>query len=158
MKPILAKLNVGRADPVVILNAPASFDDAVAELSRERRVVTSRADIAVTEFLLGFATTSSDLAELSSAAGELTSGDAIVWIAYPKASSKNYTCEFNRDTGWDGMGAAGFEPVRQVAIDADWTALRFRRAEFITSWTRTFAYSELGKRRIAERESGRSVD
>jgi hypothetical protein len=27
----------------------------------------------------------------------------------------------------------GFDTVRQVAIDEDWTALRFRRTEFIKS-------------------------
>lgn len=28
---------------------------------------------------------------------------------------------FDRDTGWDTMGEASFEPVRQVAIDDDWS-------------------------------------
>jgi hypothetical protein len=68
--------------------------------------------------------------------GQKASGDAIVWLAYPKGSSKKYTCEFNRDTGWASMGEAGFEPVRMVAIDEDWSALRFRRAEFIKTMTR----------------------
>lgn len=27
--------------------------------------------------------------------------------------------------------AAGFRPIRQVAIDEDWSALRFRRVEFV---------------------------
>jgi hypothetical protein len=38
-------------------------------------------------------------------------GDATIWMAYPKASSKKYKCEFNRDSGWPTLGAAGFEPV-----------------------------------------------
>ena len=59
-----------------------------------------------------------------------------MWFAYPKASSKNYSCEFNRDTGWDALGKAGFEGVRQIAIDDDWSALRFRRVEFIKKMTR----------------------
>lgn len=75
-------------------------------------------------------------------------------MSRPKASFKTYTCQFNRDTGWDGMGAAGSEPVRQVAIDADWSALRFRRAQYIENWTRSFAYSEEGKRRLAQRAAG----
>jgi hypothetical protein len=29
------------------------------------------------------------------------------------------------------LKAAGFDTVRAVAIDADWTALRFRRVEYI---------------------------
>jgi hypothetical protein len=58
-------------------------------------------------------------------------GDATVWFAYPKGTSKKYQCDFNRDNGWDTLKAQGFDTVRAVAIDEDWTALRFRRVEFI---------------------------
>ena len=46
------------------------------------------------------------------------------------------------------MGEAGFEPVRMVAIDEDWSALRFRRAEFIKNMTRPeeYRYSEHAKK------------
>jgi hypothetical protein len=57
-------------------------------------------------------------------------------MVYLKGSSKRYRCEFNRDTGWHALGDAGDEPVRQVAIDEDWSALRFRKAEFIKTMTR----------------------
>jgi len=30
-------------------------------------------------------------------------------------------------TGWNMLGHEGFEPVRMVAIDEDWSAKRFRR-------------------------------
>jgi hypothetical protein len=43
-----------------------------------------------------------------------------------------YRCDFHRDTGFDGSRAAGFDSVRIVAIDDDWSALRFRRVESIT--------------------------
>jgi hypothetical protein len=56
-----------------------------------------------------------------------------VWFAYPKGTSKKYTCDFNRDTGWDTLKALGFDTVRAVAIDDNWTALRFRRVEYIKS-------------------------
>jgi hypothetical protein len=58
-------------------------------------------------------------------------GDAVLWFAYPKRTSKRYKADFDRDHGWEVLRAAGFEPVRQVAIDADWSALRFRRSEFV---------------------------
>jgi hypothetical protein len=51
-----------------------------------------------------------------------------VWVAYPKKASRRYGCEFDRDTGWQALGDAGFEPVRQVAIDEDWSALRCRQS------------------------------
>ena len=37
----------------------------------------------------------------------------------------------HRDRGWDTLAAQGFAPVRQVAIDDDWSVLRFRRREFV---------------------------
>jgi hypothetical protein len=55
----------------------------------------------------------------------------VIWFAYPKGSSKRYSCEFNRDSGWNVIRAAGFESVRMVAIDEDWSALRFRRLEYV---------------------------
>jgi hypothetical protein len=34
------------------------------------------------------------------------------------------------------LKAAGFDTVRAIAIDEDWSALRFRRTEFIKSTKR----------------------
>jgi hypothetical protein len=52
-------------------------------------------------------------------------------FAYPKGTSKTLKSEVNRDSGWDVLRSAGFDTVRLVAIDADWSALRFRRKENI---------------------------
>ena len=60
-----------------------------------------------------------------------STGDPILWFAYPKASSRRYACDFNRDSGWDVLRGLGFDSVRQVAIDEDWSALRFRRVQYI---------------------------
>jgi hypothetical protein len=81
-------------------------------------------------------------------------GDAIVWFAYPKGTSKKYKCDFNRDTGWASLGAAGFEGVRMVAIDEDWSALRFRRMEFIKTMTRDKKrdMTKQGKKKMAKKQ------
>ena len=41
--------------------------------------------------------------------------------------------KLNRDNGWDILRTAGYETVRAVAIDDDWSALRFRKTECIKS-------------------------
>lgn len=56
--------------------------------------------------------------------------DVVVWFAHPKQTSKDYTADIHRDRGWDTLAARGLASVRQVAIDDDWSALRFRRLEF----------------------------
>ena len=80
---------------------------------------------------------------------------AVLWIAYPKGTSKEYKCEFNRDSGWLVLGAAGFEPVRQDAIDDDWSALRIPRVKHIKTMTRntegSISISGAGKAKAARR-------
>ena len=78
---------------------------------------------------------------------DLKIGEAVVWFAYPKQSSKKYKSEIDRDHGWAALGAAGFEPVRMVAIDEDRSAVRFRRVDFIKTLRRPkkHALSKAGK-------------
>jgi len=70
-----------------------------------------------------------------------------VWFAYPKGTSKKCKSQIDRDTGWNMLGHKGFEPVRMVAIDEDWSAKRFRRAGLIKNMTRPKEYrlTERGK-------------
>ena len=82
-------------------------------------------------FALAFAVTRDDLDRLSALLGAGAEGDAVLWFAYPKRTSKSYRCEFNRDAGWDVLRHAGFDTVRAVSIDVDWSALRFRRTQYI---------------------------
>jgi hypothetical protein len=66
----------------------------------------------------------------------------------PKGTSKKYKSQIDRDHGWNMLGHEGFEPVRMVAIDEDWSAKRFRRAGFIKNMTRPKEYrlTERGRR------------
>jgi hypothetical protein len=148
MGPIFKKLALKDQDPVVVLNAPAGVAPEVAALG-DRRVVHDLAQVEAVAFALGFARDRAELDPLCAALVAKAPGDAVLWIAYPKKSSKRYRADFDRDHGWDVLGAAGFEPVRQVAIDEDWSALRFRRVEHVKTLTRSkaMALSDEGKER-----------
>lgn len=149
MTPLFKKLNFKDQDALVILNAPETFS---AEMQAMRAFAIIKTGFDGTEkdpFILAFALTQAEVDAFAAIFSEKTSGDAVLWIAYPKSSSKHYKCDFNRDTGWEVLGKLGFEPVRQVAIDEDWSALRFRRVEFIKEMTRSFAMTEAGKAKAA---------
>jgi hypothetical protein len=115
---------------------------------RRRRRQDAEA-LAILDFALAFATRKAELDAFAAAITARAGQDPLLWFAYPKGSSKRYRCDFNRDTGWEVLGAAGYEPVRQVAIDEDWSALRFRRVERIAKLTRhnSMALSAAGKAR-----------
>jgi hypothetical protein len=130
MPSIFEKLNLKGQREVVVLNAPASFEPELKSLNG----VTIHRDlkrVAEAAFSLAFVTKKSEVDALAGPIAERARGDAIVWFAYPKRTSKKYQCDFNRDNGWDKLQALGWETVRAVAIDEDWSALRFRRSEFV---------------------------
>lgn len=135
MGPVFEKLNLKDQREVVVLNAPASFEPEVGALE-DRRVVRDLVEAEEATFVVAFVTTQADADALGAAVAERVRGDEVVWFAYPKGSSKRYRSEINRDRGWHVLGDAGFEGVRQVAIDEDWSALRFRRVEHIEKLTR----------------------
>jgi len=54
-------------------------------------------------------------------------------MVYPKGTSRRYKTNINRDRGWETVTGTGFRPVSQVAIDEDWSALRFRNVKFVKS-------------------------
>ena len=130
MSEIFKKLNLKDLTEIQVLNAPQSFEAELAALEPVR-VLRQLEDTQAIDFALAFVTRQTQVDELAASLLPRARGDALVWFAYPKGSSKKYTCDFNRDTGWKQVEAAGFLPVRQVAIDEDWSAVRFRRKEFI---------------------------
>jgi hypothetical protein len=132
---VFAKLNLKDQAEIVVLNAPESFEVELKRL-RGMQVRRSLAGSGSVGFALAFVTRQAEVDAAAKSLATLAKGDAVIWFAYPKGTSKRYKCEFNRDTGWRALGAAGFEGVRMVAIDEDWSAFRFRRVEFIKSLTR----------------------
>ena len=145
------KLNLKDQKQIVVLNAPESFEGELSSLRGVEilRDVESAKEI---EFSLAFVTQQKEVDVLAKAIAKKTKGDAVVWFAYPKGTSKNYKSEINRDNGWQVLGGLGFECVRAVAIDEDWSGLRLRRVEFIKTMKRDkkHAMTSQGKARLAK--------
>lgn len=151
MSDIFKKLNLKSEREILVVNSPDSFEPEISALSG----VSVRRDpgrARSVKFALAFVTQADELDRLARALTSKAEGDAVLWFAYPKKSSKKYRCEFSRDTGWGVLGEAGFEGVRQVAIDEDWSALRFRRVQFIKTLKRDSkrALSAAGKARAGK--------
>ena len=151
MSTVFKKLNLKQQTDIVVLQAPASFESELAQLA-EVRIHRALDAVETVTFSLAFVMTQQEVDQIAAAVAAKAVGDATIWFAYPKGSSKRYSCEFNRDTGWQVLGTLGFEAVRQVAIDEDWSALRFRRTRYIKSMKRDLkhALSSEGKKRTAK--------
>jgi hypothetical protein len=130
MATLFEKLNLKDHREILVLHAPESFAPELARLP-VLTINTHLESVAKIGFSLAFVTKQSEVDALAPKIAARAEGDATVWFAYPKGTSKKYKCDFNRDTGWAALKKAGFDTVRAIAIDEDWTALRFRRKEFI---------------------------
>jgi hypothetical protein len=146
MSAVFRKLNLKDQDEIVVLNVPQSFETEVANLTRAQ-VVRDLSELDKVVFALSFVTQEKEVAEITSNLQSKIKGDAVIWFAYPKRTSRKYLSEINRDRGWSALGQAGFEPVRQVAIDEDWSALRFRNVRYIERMSRSknMAISKQGR-------------
>jgi hypothetical protein len=127
---VFSKLNLKDQETVVVINSPQSFEDELRQLRGVKIVRDTRASKSV-EFAIVFVTWRKEVDRAALDLIKRSADDAVLWFAYPKGTSKNIQSEVNRDTGWEVLRSAGYDTVRLVAIDADWSALRFRRKEFI---------------------------
>lgn len=134
MNAILKKLQIKSGAKVLFSNLPEDLQWMRNELeSMEAMESTNPANFTVA---IGFGTSSDAIASFFRSINENVQNDEIVWFCYPKKTSKKHTSSINRDSGWEVICDLTFEPVRQVAIDNDWSALRFRKIEFIKKFTR----------------------
>jgi hypothetical protein len=78
------------------------------------------------DVVLAFVRGTADLASVAAPAVEAARRDKLAWIAYPKAGRLG--TDLNRDILAAALADQGVQPVRQVAIDETWSALRFRPA------------------------------
>jgi len=146
---LLQKLNYKNQKKLIVIDSPSDVVH-MFESSRSSLAVQYSIDAAeVVEFVVVFVQTQEDMHKSVGEILPLVKQDALLWFAYPKKSSKKYRCTIDRDHGWEVLGALGYEPVRQIALDEDWSALRFRPVHLIGSFTRSkeMVLSEQGKKR-----------
>jgi hypothetical protein len=84
------------------------------------------ADPGDADAVVAFARNKAELDSVAAPAVEAARQDKLAWIAYPKAGKLG--TDLNRDVLAALLSARGVQPVRQVAIDETWSALRFRPA------------------------------
>lgn len=123
MQQLGKKLQLKQGQQILLLNAPASVVQLLSEEGYAVATEQKKEDKcdAVQLFV-------QDKAELNKFAQEAIDGlnpAGVLWIAYPKKSS-GVVSDLTRDNGWSVISALGYAGVRQVAIDAKWSSLRFK--------------------------------
>lgn len=135
MTSLAKKLNLKNQDRILVLNSPPEFELHLEDFKSLVKVST-RTSVKEVSFVLLFALSRKEMNDQFLKIKDKFIGDALLWVCFPKKSSKKYKSDINRDEGWAEIGKADFEPVKIVAIDEDWSALRFRKVAYIKSLKR----------------------
>ena len=127
MNAVLKKLGLKDQSPILLLNAPEEYQSTAAEISGQ----VDTTPIRQYPFVQFFAKNRAEVEALAPTAVQAVQANGHLWMCYPKGTSKKYHCDFNRDDSWGFLKPYGYEPVTQIAIDEDWSALRFKPSDQI---------------------------
>jgi hypothetical protein len=120
-KPVAERLQVKGNRRLAAIGASAALEKTVGASE-------ARADLREADVVLLFAPDRARLdAELPGVLKTMAR-TAILWVAYPKLSSK-LAADLSRDVIHALAPEHGLDTVSQIAIDADWSALRLKRVE-----------------------------
>ena len=131
MEYLFKKLNYRDQDRICVMNCSNGFMDDVRRYKPGLNIDTSIDAKYLYDFCIVFVTMRSEVDNFAALTIHNLAEDGILWFVYPKKSSRKYSSELSRDEGWDSLNNHGFDPVRAVAIDDDWSALRFRNNKYI---------------------------
>lgn len=119
-RPIAERLQVKRERTLAVIGASPAVDRLIG--ASGRRTGAGTADV-----VLLFAANGKELAAALPKTLAETKPDAILWLAYPKLTSR-LAADLSRDVIHHLAPRYGLDTVSQIAIDDDWSALRLKTA------------------------------
>jgi len=117
---VAAKLQIKPGQSVCVIGRP---QDVTLDLGQELSLAQ---DPRESDVVIVYCVGRADLEELSEPLLAAAGRDALTWVAYPKAGQLG--TDLNRDRLAALLQSEGVRPVRQIAIDEVWSALRLRPA------------------------------
>jgi hypothetical protein len=117
------KLKLKPGQRAVVVNAPDGYLAELGELP---------AGVELAEKLTGkfdwvqiFVKNKAELDKLLPHVARTLKPESLLWISYPKGSSKIQT-DLTRDQGWDAVQAADLKWITLISVNATWSAFALR--------------------------------
>src|SRR5437867_5002155 len=125
LKTVAQKLQVREGQKLLLVNPPQDYSELLAKQLPENVMMvkgTGEADV-----IQVFISSKSQLNEQLGKLRKLLHPKGILWVTYPKGTSKIKT-DINRDIIRKEAERFGLEAVAIFSVDNDWSALRLKRA------------------------------
>jgi hypothetical protein len=123
---LIKKLRIQSGQRVLILNPPKGYIEELGELPPGVELA-EKVDGSF-DFIQLFVKQHTELERQLPTILQAIKYDALLWICYPKQSSK-VDSDLNRDIIWGIVSKTGWEGVTLISLNAVWSAMRFRPAE-----------------------------
>jgi len=123
-KSVVQKLFLRENNRFMLLNAPPGYRESLGALPAGVEVtgeISGEADV-----IQVFATMQEDLQRQIAGLKNALIPKGILWVTYPKGGSKIRT-DLNRDILFALLQPLGLQAVAMFAVDADWSAMRFKK-------------------------------
>lgn len=116
---LLRKLQVKPGGRMTLIGAPAGIEAALQSALK----LTEPGQAC--DAALAFCNSPADVVAFAPQAMTGLVEDGVLWFAYRKGAAAKQS-GLNRDVGWAPLRDLGYRPVRSIAVDEDWTGLRYR--------------------------------
>ena len=123
MKDLKDKLGIKESQTILLINQPEDYFQKLGELPQGLHY-TKGAKIDSIDFIHIFVKTKNQLIKLAIKYKDSLKKSGMLWISWPKGKSKIPT-DLNRDWIREYMIETGLVDVKILAIDDDWSALKF---------------------------------
>src|SRR5260221_13019265 len=121
--PLSKKLLIKPGYKLLVLYAPDGYLEMLNPLPDGTEVETSAGG--TFDFVQLFVCSKADVDSRVKAAIQALKSGGLLWLTYPKKSSKIKT-DVTRDIGWESVHNAGFEGVSLFSVDDTWSAMHYR--------------------------------
>lgn len=140
---LVNKLRLSLDMRAVVMEVPEP--ELLEELGLEQNGKVDEMDSGTFDFVMLFVKDIASLNEHAPAALKAVKKDGLLWICYPKGTSKMRT-DINRDRGWRVVKDEGWEGVSLVSINETWSAMRFRPVGAVQTSARASRAADLSRR------------
>lgn len=123
-KSITQKLLIKEGRRILILNAPEGYEKKIGKLPKD--VELSRKPDGIYDIIQVFVTSKAEIESQLPRLRRILKPKGILWVTYPKGTSKASKADVNRDSIREYASTIGMEGVAIFSVDDDWSALRLK--------------------------------
>jgi hypothetical protein len=114
------KMKLKPGSRAAIINAPENYIQEFTQDGEVSETLNGQFD-----WIQIFVKTKSELDKLVPKAARALKPESILWISFPKGSSRNQT-DLTRDQGWESLRTLGLKWITLISVNETWSAFSLR--------------------------------